>query len=77
MASREVIVISKEMTESESELTQSIQRKILRTIALLSAQRLKDRTESHGDSLKKQIDLLQEQVHFGTLFVYMIILFGM
>lgn len=73
----EIVILPKDMTEEKNKLAQSIKTNFLYNIALLSSTRLKNQTLVYGDTLRKQIDLLQEQVHFGTLFVYMIILFGM
>ncbi len=50
---------------------------IERNIALINTQRLRDTTDDFVQSLRREVDLLKQQVDFGTLFIVMVLLFGL
>lgn len=62
--------------ERKNVTDEEVLKKMLFNISRLNTARLRETTSEYAGSLQKQVNLLKEQVQFGTLFVYMIIIFG-
>jgi len=73
----EVVIIPKSVFDEESARAKDVLGKLHHNIALLGSKRLRTTSREFVKSLQKQIELLEDQVKFGTLFVCMIILFGL
>ena len=73
----EVLVIPRQALDRTSPLVTRVRMKLDHNLAVLGASRLKTTSREYVKSLQTEVELLQEQVHFGTLFVYMIIIFGL
>ena len=73
----EIISIPKRIFDEKSALAKDVLAKLDHNIALLDSKRLRITSYEFVQSLQKQIELLEDQVKFGTLFVCMIILFGL
>ncbi|MCB1643797.1 MAG: cyclic nucleotide-binding domain-containing protein [Pseudomonadales bacterium] len=58
-------------------IAEKVRHQIERNIALLSTERLRRTSNDFVDSLRREVDLLKEQVNFGTMFIIMVILFGL
>jgi CRP-like cAMP-binding protein/membrane protease YdiL (CAAX protease family) len=77
MENTEIVIIPKSVFDEESALAKDVVAKLDHNIALLDSKRLRITSHEFVKSLQKQIELLEDQVKFGTLFVCMIILFGL
>ena len=73
----EVIIIPRSAFDQTSPVAARVWMKLEHNLAVLAATRLKNTSRDYVESLQNEVELLQEQVHFGTLFVYMIIVFGL
>ena len=73
----EIVIIPKRIFDERSALAKDVLAKVDHNIALLDSKRLRITSHDFVQSLQKQIELLEDQVKFGTLFVCMIILFGL
>lgn len=73
----EIVIIPKRIFDEKSALAKDVMAKLDHNIALLDSKRLRITSHEFVQSLQKQIELLEDQVKFGTLFVCMIILFGL
>jgi len=73
----EFVIIPKSIFNEKSALAKDVLAKLDHNIALLDSKRLRITSHEFVQSLQKQIELLEDQVKFGTLFVCMIILFGL
>jgi CRP-like cAMP-binding protein/membrane protease YdiL (CAAX protease family) len=58
-------------------IAERVLHQIERNIALLSTERLRRRSDDFVRGLRREVELLREQVDFGTLFIIMVILFGL
>lgn len=54
-----------------------VRHQVERNIALLSTARLRETSKDFAESLRREVELLKEQVDFGTMFIVMVILFGL
>lgn len=73
----EVVIIPRTAFDQNSPVATRVWMKLEHNLAVLTATRLKSTSRDYVKSLQTEVELLQEQVHFGTLFVYMIIVFGL
>ena len=73
----EIVIIPKSIFDEKSALAKDVLAKLDHNIALLDSKRLRITSHDFVKSLQRQIELLEDQVKFGTLFVCMIILFGL
>lgn len=58
-------------------IAERVLHQIERNIALLSTERLRRTSDDFVQSMRREVDLLKEQVNFGTMFIIMVILFGL
>ncbi len=70
-------ILPRSVFVEEEPQSQRLLHLIERNIALVSTQRLRETTDEFGQSLKREVDLLKQQVDFGTLFIVMVLLFGL
>ncbi|MFN3235899.1 MAG: cyclic nucleotide-binding domain-containing protein [Pseudomonadales bacterium] len=63
--------------DDDNPVAQRVLHQIERNIALLSTQRLRRTSEDFSQSMRREVELLKEQVNFGTMFIIMVILFGL
>ena len=73
----EVVILPRTAFDQNSPVAARVWMKLEHNLAVLAATRLKSTSRDYVKSLQTEVELLQEQVHFGTLFVYMIIVFGL
>lgn len=72
-----VTALPKQAFDSNDPAAERVLHQIERNIALLSTDRLRRTSEDFVQSLRREVELLREQVDFGTLFIIMVILFGL
>lgn len=73
----EIVIIPKSVFDEGSALAKDVLGKLHHNIALLGSKRLRTTSHEFVKSLQRQVELLEDQVKFGVLFVCMIILFGL
>ncbi|MBN2687291.1 MAG: cyclic nucleotide-binding domain-containing protein [Deltaproteobacteria bacterium] len=73
----DVVIIPKSIFVDGSKYANQVLRKLYHNIALLGSKRLRSTSLEFVRNLQRQVELLEDQVKFGTLFVCMIILFGL
>lgn len=69
--------LRKSALAEDDAIAERVLHQIERNIALLSTERLRRTSDDFVQSLRREVDLLKEQVNFGTMFIIMVILFGL
>ena len=73
----EVTRFPREVLNEPNAIAQKVLHQIERNIALLSTDRLRRTSDDFVQSMRREVELLKEQVNFGTMFIIMVILFGL
>lgn len=72
----EILILPRPLFLDEAPLPKEITRKFHFNIAVMNSSRLKETSTDFVNALQREVGLLKDQVKNGTLFVYMILLFG-